>query len=128
MLVGNRLVRILFTSLFVIILALNLFSWLAPRMALANANYDVELAEDLHQNYHGFNWFFNQVSTFPGLQPMIDTFLTWGKLGMSGNVALDSLLNILKVIALPFVALWSVLVSLWTNLIWILGFLGIAIS
>lgn len=131
MLVGNRLVRIIFGTFILILLILNLHYFL----------WSQEVKESTGQvvnHFHGFNWFFTRVGEFPGIDSLVEfikslpDFFDWNgivKNFTSGKFD-DTLLAILKFIGLAFKAMTVPILFVgclaWTvaeNVIWLFSFI-----
>lgn len=123
MLVGNRLARIIFGAFILIILVLNFLWWVAPKGAVALVGHDPSATDGIY-TLKGFNWFFNHVSKYPGIQPLINEINNLDMNFTDNTNAWDNVLDILKAMVIPIKALWGIISTVWQNLVWLLGFVG----
>lgn len=128
MLTGNRVVRILFILFFVLIIALNLWFWVVPHTALALAEENTSTADTVY-HFKGFNWFFNQITEFPGIEPLVKDISKWLNMKQlsDNNFNIEDVLAGFKFMMAPIMLVFYLCKDIVLNVIWIFKFLGLAL-
>lgn len=123
MVVGNRLVRIIFATFVLIILVLNFIWWVAPQSATALVGHDPTQTSGLY-TFKGFSWFFEHLGKCPGIQPMIKEIQNLNFTLQDNTNIGDGILDILRMFILPLNIFWGIISTIWQNLAWLFGFIG----
>lgn len=128
MIVGNRFVRVIFLAFFIILISINLYYFFVIDVAVDQYTYYGDFIEFNGHNpqyFHGFNWFFNKLGSFPGLSRLMD-FMSetqkWVPDFKNGNPFAD-ILQCLKFMAYPFICMGLLIVTIFENIWWCLSFL-----
>lgn len=120
MIIGNRFGRIIFITFGILLIFLNLYYFLWGQEIYAVNGEPV-------YNFHGFGWFFGKMGQFPGLQRTIDfvnDIPNYINLTDNGeNFSMDSFMDILRIIALPFMIIGTMIVNIFENIIWLFSFI-----
>lgn len=138
---GNRLVKTIVLILGVFLLVINVVIW-ANDTDVVSKNYFEQVSEISNfswwsydeynsqaapQNYYGFRFFFDKLSTFPGLRA------TWTMLKEFGDVInnfsvtsiplLDVLFAIFRVLFTPVMLLITIVTDIYSNVKWFIEFI-----
>lgn len=124
MLTGNRVTRIIFCTFFLLVVFLNLYYFLVIESVVEfqpNAYYTIDNGA---QRFHGFGWFFNKLSAFPGLDRTFNFITEYGKMLQTFDYTdmMNDILLMLRCIAFPFQLLGTLVVNVFENLFWVLSF------
>ena len=132
MIIGNRFVKILFITLGLFVLVVNLIYWanqplvISPTYYINNNEFIVMF--DRHQSFIGFSDFFKFLETFPGLTTTIVTLRTWGDIISNFSITnigfLDALIGIFRLITTPIALSMTIIVDLFRNIIWFVTLLS----
>lgn len=127
----SRSLRIIILSSVVVLFVLNLVYFTIVNNSELSNNWTVIHVFDheniSHYNYKGFAYFFEYISTFPGLgncQNAINLGLTMlsGSSDISGYNVVDAILGVLYLLATPVTILVTFVLDIINNFIWVIGF------
>lgn len=122
MLTGNKIIKILFTTFAVLLIFINLYYFLAIKQA---KDWNV-LDTDIKVNtFHGFNWFFNKIASFPGLTRLFDLLTNANGYIKEYDIFNpgENILTLLKIITFPFAIIGTLIWSVIENIWWVLSFI-----
>lgn len=125
MIIGNKLVRNIFIFFVVFLIFLNMYYLLEVEGLQEIGDYTYQKDG---MTFRGFGWFFNKLGTFPGITPLtdfladMDSYLSTQDL--TEYFSISDLLWLLKVISVPFIMVWKVIVVIFSNIRWVLSWLS----
>ena len=134
----NRIIKIIVMTLGIYLLVINVVLWANdPKMnilLLETSTYHYDMVPNyyvFHEtkmvNFYGFEWFYNRLSTFPGLQNTVAQITNYGKyisgLSLGKWVLISILETIVKGLVVPFQLLGAIAVDIYNNAKWFLGFI-----
>lgn len=142
---NNRLIKSIVLILGVFVLVINLVIYFNDTQYVPGINggsnwwnwqsipdlkfwtYDDYNTEFASKHYFGFRYFFNKLSTFPGLRYCTDAITKYGNIITNFKVTditiLDVLIAIFRIITTPIVLLFTFLTDIMSNLYWFISFI-----
>lgn len=125
MLTGNRLAKVIFLGIGILVLFVAFYY----ELLYGEVAYEYQVYVDTsnHQFFHGFGWFMNKVSEFPGISPFYNFIRDLdGYLGLADTnpeyFDWSNLLACIKMITIPFVLIYQALKTVVVNIWWFFSF------
>ena len=131
---SSRLIKIIFLTLGVYLIAINIILWangedLAERVLTESSWMTFNGYQNQRPDFKGFHWFFNELSTFHGVKTTMAAFNKYINIfnqhwteNIGENIG-TGFLWLLQVIFAPMMFLGTTLIDIFTNAAWFFHFL-----
>lgn len=134
----NRVVKIICMTLGIYLLTANIILWANDPSVnvLLNQNNPIHINEFFNfasfhgynaTNFKGFGWFFDKISTFPGLSSTHKMMMTYGNIvsnfHVTDNNIVDAILGILRLLTTPINLTVTLFIDILNNAIWFFSFI-----
>lgn len=126
---NGRLLRIIVTSSLIFILGINLvlFTIVQPSTYVHNytdTGFNFLYMQNYHYEYKGFQYFFEYISTFPGLINSHNTInhvaaILSREISYTGYTVVDAMIGVLDVMSSPVQLIITFILDIINNIIWI---------
>lgn len=141
MFVGSRLIKTIVLILGVFLLVINIVLWANDTDLVSKDfwddysqienfswwSYDEYVSSASPQNYYGFRWFFDKLSTFPGLRSTLDMFQNFSNVisnfDVTGNYFADIFLAIFRILFTPVMLVMTLVLDIFQNVSWFISFI-----
>lgn len=130
-----KVFKYIFFTLGIYLIIVNVILWASGselndsflELSLPN-NFNSFHTYDNAYEWKGFQWFFERLSTFPGLYYTVNACNTYANIISNFTITnigvLDTVLAILRILTTPLILINTVLVDIINTVIWFIGFVS----